>query len=138
MVLQVLITGSREATKPMLEKACEVVKWAKSEGHSVIVGDALGVDRIVRMWCIAKKVPVTVYGAYGKIRDEDLGRKPDGSQTEQRIITHGTYPERDCVMAEACDICVAIWNSRSRGTKITFDAAKKLGKTVYLRTFEKQ
>ena len=129
--MQVLITGSREASSAMRVKAEEVVRWALDQGHSIIVGDAPGVDRFVRIACSTAKVPVVVYGAYGTIRDPELGK-----HWEVREKIHGTYPNRDLVMASKCDMCVGIWNGTSRGTKITFEAARRLGKRVIVRTFK--
>jgi len=128
--MRFLITGSRDASKSMLSKADEVVAWCAKEGHSLIVGDAPGVDRRVRQQALVNKVPVKVYGAYGKIREPGIG-----GNWEKRFYTKGTYPERDIVMARECDMCVAVWNGTSRGTKITFEAARRLGKIVHVRKF---
>ena len=130
MVVQVLITGSREATPEMRRKAREVVAWCKEQGHEVIVGDAPGIDRVVRLTCLRLQVPVTVFGAYDTIRDPELG-----ATWERRVLTRGTYPARDRAMARQCSLCVGIWNGVSRGTKITMDAAETLGKRVITRIF---
>jgi hypothetical protein len=42
---------------------------------------------------------------------------------------------RDRLMAQRCDLCVAVWNGRSRGTNATFESARRLGKRVVVRTF---
>ena len=126
--MKVLITGSRDAGSVMRIKAEQIVSFALESGHSIIVGDAPGVDRFVRIACAAAKVPVTVYGAYRTIREPNIG-----ANTETRMLCEGSYPERDRIMAAACDMCVAIWNGRSRGTEITFKAARKLGKRVIVR-----
>src|SRR4051794_2466359 len=49
--MQVLITGSREATAEMRQKAREVVDWCITEGHTIVVGEALGIDHEVRKAC---------------------------------------------------------------------------------------
>jgi hypothetical protein len=43
---------------------------------------------------------------------------------------------RDRLMAQRCDPCVAVWNGRSRGTKATFEYARRLGKRVLVRAFD--
>jgi hypothetical protein len=129
--MQVLITGSREASPAMLAKVDEVIFWCKTEGHQVLVGDAPGVDRHVRKLCASFGMTARVFGAHDTICDPEIG-----ATTEQLVKLGGTYPERDRVMAQACDLCVAVWNGTSRGTKITFEAAQRIGKRVILRKFD--
>jgi len=128
MRLKVLITGSRQATPAMLAKVEEVVVWVKRQGYALLVGDAPGVDAHVRVCAEALSVPTTVYGAYGKLRGRRRG-------DEQVIVVPEEYMVRDRLMAQRCDLCVAVWNGRSRGTKATFESARRLGKRVVVRTF---
>ncbi len=124
---KVLITGSRQATPAMLAKVEEVVLWVKWQGSVLLVGDAPGVDAHVRVCAEALSVPTTVYGAYGRLR----GRR---RRHEQVVVVPEAYVVRDRLMAQACDLCVAIWNGRSRGTRSTFESARRLGKRVVVRT----
>jgi hypothetical protein len=134
MRMKVLITGSRRATPVMLAKALEVVQWCQAQGHAVIVGDASGVDHAVREACAQLHVPVKVYGAYGRIREEALG-----SGWEERLLTHGSYPEHDAIMAQRCDVCVAIMKApRRHGTYHTGKYAEGLGKRVMWRVFRER
>ena len=130
MALQVLVTGSRKMTREMRLKAIEVVEWCKDQGHELIVGDAIDINNVVRNEAVELCVRTTVYGAYGVIREAYID-----SDRAQHIKTPGSYPERDRVMADECDLSVAVWNGKSRGTKITFEAARRLGKRVIVRTF---
>ncbi len=129
----VLITGSREWSerdrKLMLEKVSHVVEWCLIEGHTLIVGDAEGVDIQVQRESILFGVTCWVYGAYGRYR-----HLADKSMAADYDFV--SYPHRDREMARICDICVAVWNGTSRGTKITMDAAEKLGKRVIVRKFD--
>lgn len=106
----------------MLELVDQIVLDAKADGDEIIVGDADGVDARVIYQCDLLKVPVTVYGAYSKLRRL--------SKTGFNYGLKGTYPERDRYMAEKCQYCVAVWNGVSHGTAITFNAAKLLGVPV--------
>lgn len=128
--MRVLITGSREANAEMYQKAREVVNWCAQNDHQILVGDAPGIDHQARTVAAQLQVTITVYGAYGTIRESNIGKT-----WERRVKTPGTYPQRDAIMAQDCDLCVAIWNGRSRGTRITYEAAQRLGKRVILRTF---
>ena len=122
--MKLLITGSRNASTRMLAYARSLVGRAKELGWTIVVGDAAGIDAVVISEADRLGVQVEVHGAYGKLRRSSL------SGTN---VTHpGSYPERDRVMAGLCDLCVGVWDGKSRGTKITVDAAAALGKTTHL------
>ena len=125
---KVLITGSRQATPAMLAKVEAVVRWVKRQGYVLLVGDATGVDAHVRLCAEALSVPTTVFGAYGRLRDRYHSQ-------EQVVVVPEGYAVRDRLMAQACDLCVAVWNGRSRGTRATFEYARRLGKRVVVRTY---
>ena len=127
MRMKVLMTGSRQATPAMLAKVEEVVLWVKRQGYVLLVGDAPGVDAHVRLCAEALSVPTTVYGAYGRLR----GRR---RSHEAVVVVSEAYAVRDRLMAQACDLCVAVWNGRSWGTRSTFEHARRLGKRVVVRT----
>src|SRR5918996_333688 len=126
-MMRVLITGSRGASPAMLAKVEEVVLWVKRQGYALLVGDAPGVDAHVRLCAEALSVPTTVYGAYGRLR----GRR---RSHEQVVVVPESYLVRDRLMAQYCDLCVTVWNGRSRGTKATFEYAQRLGTRVVVRT----
>ena len=126
--MRVLITGSRQASPQMLAKVEEVVQWVKQQGHTVLVGDAPGVDAHVRVCAEALSVPTTVYGTYSRLR----GRR---RSHEQVVVVPEDYTVRDRLMAQACDLCVAVWNGRSPGTRLTFEHARRLGTRGIVRTF---
>ncbi|MCB2146570.1 MAG: DNA-protecting protein DprA [Deltaproteobacteria bacterium] len=125
--MKILITGSRQASVEMINYAKAVVKRAKEKGHSIIVGDAGGIDTAVIRECDRLKVPVEVWGAYGKLRVK--------SNQDNNQHIEGTYPERDRLMAARCDMCIAVWDGQSRGTKLTYDAAVILQKETFLKNF---
>jgi hypothetical protein len=128
MRITVLMTGSRQATPAMPAKVEEVVLWVKRQGYALLVGDAPGVDAHVRVCAEVLGVPTAVYGAYGKRR----GRQ---RANEQVVVIPEDVRTRDRLMAQRCDLCVAVWNGRSRGTKDTFESARRLGKRVFVRRF---
>lgn len=122
-----LITGSRNASSAMLDYAHKVVARAKEKGWKIIVGDADGVDDTMIQACDDLGVPVTVFGAYRKMR-----RK---TRTGENSALPGSYPTRDRHMATLCTYCMAIWNGESHGTMITYRAAQSLGKQAWLKAF---
>lgn len=124
--MKILITGSRETIggqKTAME-IYHLLLRAKDKGHEILVGDAEGVDDHVIRYCDDEGIPITVYGAYGRMRRR--------TSTGSNIVTTGSYLARDDVMARNCDICIAIWNGKSRGTMYTYQKAKAYGKKVYL------
>ena len=118
--MKVLITGSRQVNPNMLAAVRKVVEIAKSQGWTIIVGDAPGIDAEVIQACDDLDVPVEVHGAYSELRFR--------THTGKNHWHQGPYDNRDRIMVELCDRCIAIWNGKSRGTMSTARAAKRLGK----------
>lgn len=121
---KILITGSRDATDDMIVGAEKITRRLIKLRHYVIVGDADGIDdAVIRTANLLKYERISVYGAYSRMkRKTDFGKN---------IPTDGTYPYRDELMALETRVCLSIWNGRSRGTRITFECAKRLNKPVY-------
>ena len=125
--MKLLVTGSRNASPAMIAYAKSVVAKAKALGWSVIVGDAEGIDAAVISECDRLAVPVSVHGAYSRLRRRTF--------TGKNYIHAGNYIERDRLMAEKCDVCYAVWDGTSRGTKATYDFAVALGKDAHIQAF---
>lgn len=120
---KILITGSRDADFAMLRLTDAWVNRCYERKHKVIVGDALGVDlRVIRL-SNDLDMPITVYGAYGRMRIRTL-------VGENIPLACQSYLVRDQVMARECDLCIAIWNGESRGTLYTAQYAQHIGKSV--------
>lgn len=119
-MLKILVTGSRVATLEMLELVDQIVLDAKADGCEIIVGDAEGVDARVIDQCDLLKVPITVYGAYSKMRRL--------SRTGFNYGLKGTYPDRDRYMAEKCDECIVLTQDDSHDTLLTSEAITTFGK----------
>ncbi|WKZ15510.1 MAG: hypothetical protein QY317_16575 [Candidatus Jettenia caeni] len=127
--MKVLVCGSRNCSSEMMKKVKEVVRWVANNGHSLIAGDAEGVDRIalMEMSHLNEARRSVVYGANGRLRfSVPYGRK---------VILHEDYLHRDRVMVREADLVVAIWDGVSRGTEYTFSHARKCGKKVIIRKF---
>ena len=125
---KLLITGSRDASSQMLAYARSLVLRAREMGWSIVVGDASGIDAEVIKECDRLGVKVIVYGAFGNIRHR--------TQTGTNFPTSAkSYSERDRMMAQVCDVCMAVWNGKSAGTRLTYLAAKNYGKKVYIKDF---
>jgi hypothetical protein len=122
-----LITGSRSASPEMLDYARRVVARTKEKAWKIIVGDADGIDGAVIQACDDLGVPVTVYGAYTKMRRR--------TRSGENVALPGSYPARDRHMATLCTCCIAIWNGQSRGTMNPYRAARALGKQAWLKVF---
>jgi hypothetical protein len=121
----VVITGSRSITHS--ENIPLLIDSLIKRGVEIVVGDAPGVDRLVVQEAIKRGYGqhVTVVGARGTCRNKFAVGKVS------RIITlSSTYLARNLYMVGLSKECFAIWDGRSRGTKFTFEAAKKAGLKV--------
>lgn len=125
--MKVLITGSRGMSQEMELAVTYAVHRIYEQHHTVICGDAEGVDNLVIEKCDLWRVFVNVYGAYNKIK-----RTSSQSSNSTATITTGDYLARDRRMAEVCDMCIAIWDCSSRGTKYTYDYCLKLSKPAVI------
>jgi len=107
--MKVLITGSRKTTNvnfifSILEKHID------KKQDIIIHGGANGVDSIVESWCQLHDI--------------------------KSIIIRPIYPKREyylhrnAEMIGMCDKCLALWDGNSRGTKFTYQYAKKRNKKV--------
>jgi hypothetical protein len=125
MAHYVVITGSRSITHS--ENIPLLIDSLIKRGVEIVVGDAPGVDRLVVAEAIRKGYGkhVTVVGAYGKCRNSFAFGKVG------RIITlSSTYLARNLYMVGLSKECFAIWDGKSRGTRFTFECAKKAGLEV--------
>ena len=129
-VFKVCITSSRDATLALLAKVKKVTNWCIKKEYWIIVGDAEGGDDIVIAYCnLVKYERITVWGAKGFMKR--------GTTCGINRITYASYLKRDEIEAANCDLCVAVWNGYSKGTKYTFDFAKRLGKQVKMFNMKK-
>lgn len=132
--MKLLITGSRDASRKMLHVARRIVRATKWDdefypsllGCEIVVGDASGIDDEVVITCRQYGVTYSCYGITQTPRNS--------AHIHFYDQVSGDFLSRDRVMVEQCDLCIAIWNGVSRGTKYTYDYAVKLGKKARLLT----
>lgn len=110
----VLICGSRGINQLNISRYIKNI----DKIQKIVHGGCRGVDSIADSWAKANDIETIVYKpnykVYGKraplIRDEE--------------------------MVEFADVTIAFWNGKSRGTKYTFDFAKKLGRKVIVHLIQ--
>lgn len=98
--------------------------------HSVIVGDADGVDRLVIEQCVEREIGCMVCFKGEKPRNFLPGTKMTCLQVDVP-----SYAQRDRRMVDLADCVVAVWNGVSPGTKRVADYARSQDKPVRLMTF---
>lgn len=118
---KVLVTGSREMSAAMEKAVIAIVTKIAKDGDCLIVGDAPGVDATAIRTADRLGCQVVVYGA-NKLRNS--------TKTGTNHIVTCTYSARDKLMADDCNVCVAVWNGESKGTRETFQYTLSLGKPV--------
>jgi hypothetical protein len=121
-----LITGSRDMSDQMLSAVHRVLRLAKLNGRSIIVGDAIGVDLATVRYCEKNALGVEVYGVQEKPRFP-----VDGTYMQVK----GNYNNRDRYMVRQCDLCYCIWNGKSKGAKATYDYAVDMNKRTKMLNF---
>lgn len=127
-----LISGSRDATKAMLDYAFRAVERAGERGWQIVVGDAPGIDQAVIDACNLFDVRCEIYGAKSSIR-----ARVHPGQTTMALPTR-SYRVRDQDMVNHADYVLCLWNGRSRGTRYVYEFATAAPgpKQVWLRRFD--
>jgi len=118
----VVITGSRSIIHS--ENIPLLIEALIKRGIEIVVGDAPGVDRLVVYEAVKRGYGkhITVVGARGICRNKFAVGKVG------RIVRlSSSYLARNLYMVGLAKECFAIWDGKSRGTKFTFEAAKKAG-----------
>jgi hypothetical protein len=119
--MKLLVTGSRVCSishQDLVRYILMKLNWLYEDKLEVIVGDADGIDNSVIEFCDSRLIPLTVYGAYGKMRHS--------TKTGKNVPTNLTYLGRDDLMASLCDKVVAMCVNKSSGTMYTFNQATKV------------
>jgi hypothetical protein len=143
----VLIAGSRDASREMLDYARRAVQRAHQLGWTVLVGDSpYGLERVVVNECRARRTRLLVAGtgpfprnydyiawsshaAYTQVT-RDLYRVSGGDLV-------GGYAARDRWMVDQAQICLFIWNGDSPGTEVGYKYAVQRGKDAHLVNFDR-
>ena len=121
----VVITGSRSITHS--ENIPLLIDSLIKRGVEIVVGDAPGVDRLVVYEAVKRGYGkhITVVGARGVCRNKSAIGK-----VVRIIRLSSSYLARNLYMVGLAKECFAIWDGKSRGTKFTFEAAKRAGLEV--------
>lgn len=125
----VLITGSRSIRQS--ESIPLLIDSLIKRKSEIIVGDAPGVDRLVVYEAVKRGYGshVTVVGARGVCRNSfAFGR------VKAIITLKTTYLARNLYMIGLATECIAVWDGSSRGTKFTFESARKAGLPTKIHT----
>lgn len=105
----VLCTGGRKWTDYLLVEKVLGDELYRHPKMAVVVGDARGLDEMVRTWAETHNVPCTVY-----IADWTYGRR-GGMVRNQRMVDHRPKP----------DVCHAFPDRESKGTWHCIRISKK-------------
>jgi hypothetical protein len=131
-VTHLLIAGSRDATRAMLDYARRAAQRAHERGYTVVGGDnPKGVDLAVVRECRRLKTPVIVAGAGHFPRN---GGCQHGSYVKVHRDTYraanghllNRYTVRDRWMADTANLGVFIWNGDSPGTRAGYEYVRRV------------
>jgi hypothetical protein len=110
--MRTIIAGSRDITdKQLVETAISKSKFLIT---AVVCGEARGVDSIGKDWAIRNNIPVHSFPANWTLHGKSAGYI------------------RNAEMAENADALIAVWDGKSRGTKMMIDLAHKKNVKVFV------
>ncbi|MCL2189175.1 MAG: hypothetical protein FWC16_09675 [Defluviitaleaceae bacterium] len=85
--------------------------------HTIIVGDANGIDKAVQMYFSTLAYPhVTVYSSNGKVRNNLGNWQVESVSVANNVKGFDFYAMKDKAMADTADYGFMIWNGESKGT----------------------
>ncbi|MEM1170130.1 MAG: hypothetical protein AAGJ08_13885 [Cyanobacteria bacterium P01_H01_bin.35] len=121
---KVLICGSRSVTA-LPDEVCKTLDKIIAFQVNILIGDADGVDRLVQKYLHSKRYrKVTVYYAKSGLRSNI------GKWTSIRVA--GNYIDRDKLMCDKANWCVAVHKGNSRGTKRNIESFKPEAVKVFI------
>jgi hypothetical protein len=123
--MKLLICGSRSITDEELVYECidDTMTRLKHEVTEIIEGDASGVDKLSGLYANCHDIPLS----------NDY--KPDWKRYGK-----GAGFIRSKEMVDACDLGIAIWDGKSKGTEFTIEELRKqnkLSKIYIIKTLTK-
>ena len=132
--MKIIIAGSK-SINPSLNEISEIVQetsWTISE---IVSGGANGVDCCGELWAKKNNVPCKTF----KANWNDLTHADAIIKTSK----HGKYDanagyRRNIEMSKYADGLIAIWDSKSNGTKHMIDVMNKFNKPVFVHIYGKQ
>lgn len=118
-----LVTGSRTITDKVfvyqcLDKTCKPNRITK-----IIQGGAGGVDTLAYYYANALGLLCGTYEAKWQAESEDKFGK-------YQYYDKGAGFKRNAEMVKVCNLGIAIWDGKSKGTKHTIDLLKKANKLI--------
>lgn len=109
--MKLAIVGSRGIKHADIEA---ILRQHNLQPSTVISGGAVGVDTLAEQWARNNGVKVEIF-------------KPD-----YKKHLRGAPIRRNELMARECDMLLAIWDGKSKGTTHIMNYTRKLGKPVFV------
>ena len=129
--MKVFISGSI-SIKTLPQIAKEKLNKIISQGLTVIIGDANGIDSLVQSYLAEQKYSdVIIYHAGSNIRN-NIGNWPTISVPTQNLTGRALYTLKDKKMALDADFGMMIWDGKSKGTQANIQEMTKFGKHFYV------
>ena len=114
--MKVFIAGPRAVTE-LDANVTKRLDKISSNNHSVIIGDADGIDSSVqRYFCNENYQNICVFASNGKARNNIGNWKIEHVVVEDNIKGFDFYAAKDLEMAKQADYGFMIWNGESKGT----------------------
>jgi len=114
--VKILITGSRNI-KDKQSVFNQLDSFVNHFTDIIVHGGATGVDLIAEEWCKQNKVKSMIVRPVHESKKE-------------------YYLHRNAEMVGMCDMCLAFWDGKSRGTQFTINYAKQ--RNLVTKVFEVQ
>lgn len=129
--MKVFISGSI-SIKELPQIAKKKLDKIMSQGLTVIVGDANGVDALVQNYCADHNYKNVIIYHVNNFTRNNIGNWQTVEVPSQSLTGRALYTLKDKKMALDADFGMMIWDGYSKGTKANILEMIKLGKHFYV------
>ena len=114
--------------------ACERINNMVSAGHTIIIGDAAGMDLAVQGWLNSKGSRKVIVYYTGKTPRHNVGAWPTRYIEAGTLQGRARHQVKDTAMANDADFGFMIWDMKSQGTLRNMRMMHGLGKKFLVAT----
>jgi len=126
--MKLFISGSI-SIKSLKEDDIFVIRQIVEEGHTILIGDAYGVDKAVQQYLAEQNYrSVIVYFSGSTLRNNIGNWQTKHIPNPENLTGRCRYQLKDRAMADDCDSAVMFWNCKSRGTRYNMIYMDEIGK----------
>ena len=115
------------------ESVKEYLREKIKENVEILIGDCIGVDTLVQSFLFDENYNnVTIYASGKHVRNNIGGWRVKYIDASCAITKYEFYSQKDKAMRNDCDIALALWDGKSKGTGENIKAIADMNKPIII------